>query len=78
MLCITGVAVITFYKGPYLKPLNNVHLFQTQQAHVSSKKEWILGCSLLLLSSLAVGLWFVLQVNFQHYHESCVVYVIVV
>ncbi|KGN48679.2 WAT1-related protein At5g64700 isoform X2 [Cucumis sativus] len=62
MLCITGVAVITFYKGPYLKPLNNVHLFQTQQAHVSSKKEWILGCSLLLLSSLAVGLWFVLQV----------------
>ncbi|KAA0025558.1 WAT1-related protein [Cucumis melo var. makuwa] len=61
MLCIVGVAVITFYKGPYLKPVFNFHFFQTQQSHVSSKKEWILGCCLLLLSSLAAGLWFVLQ-----------------
>ncbi|XP_004148640.1 WAT1-related protein At5g64700 [Cucumis sativus] len=61
ILCIAGVAVLAFYKGPYLKPLFNFHLFQTQQSHVSSKKEWILGCFLLFLTCLTWGLWYVLQ-----------------
>ncbi|XP_008441006.2 WAT1-related protein At5g64700-like isoform X1 [Cucumis melo] len=61
ILCIAGVAVLAFYKGPYLKPLFKFHLFQTQQSHVSSKKEWILGCFLLFLTCLTWGLWYVLQ-----------------
>lgn len=61
MLCIAGVAVLAFYKGPYFKPLFNFHLFQIHQSHVSSQKTWILGCFLLLVSSLSWGLWFVLQ-----------------
>ncbi|XP_038881401.1 WAT1-related protein At5g64700-like isoform X2 [Benincasa hispida] len=61
MLCIAGVAVLAFYKGPYFKPLFNFHLFQTHQSHVSSQKTWILGCFLLLVSTLSWGLWFVLQ-----------------
>ena len=70
ILCIAGVAVLAFYKGPYLKPLFKFHLFQTQQSHVSSKKEWILGCFLLFLTCLTWGLWYVLQViNFQYYPE---------
>ncbi|XP_016899144.2 WAT1-related protein At5g64700-like [Cucumis melo] len=63
ILCIAGVAVLAFYKGPHFNTLFKFHLFQTdhQQSHVSSKKEWILGCFLLFLTCLSWGLWFVLQ-----------------
>ncbi|XP_022132855.1 WAT1-related protein At5g64700-like isoform X2 [Momordica charantia] len=62
VLCIAGVAVLAFYKGPYMKPLFNYHLFQThQKSHLSSHKTWIIGCFFLLVSCISWGLWIVLQ-----------------
>ncbi|XP_022132850.1 WAT1-related protein At5g64700-like isoform X2 [Momordica charantia] len=62
MLCIAGVAVLAFYKGPYMKPFFNYHLFQThQKSHLSSNKTWIIGCFMHLITSILLGLWFVLQ-----------------
>ncbi|XP_022132853.1 WAT1-related protein At5g64700-like [Momordica charantia] len=63
LLCIAGVAVLAFYKGPYMKPFFNYHLFQThQKSHLSnSNKTWIIGCFMLLIASILIGFWFVLQ-----------------
>ncbi|KAG7027127.1 WAT1-related protein, partial [Cucurbita argyrosperma subsp. argyrosperma] len=58
LVCIGGVITLAFYKGPYLKPLINHHLFQfhksqTHKPHISSTKTWIIGCFLLFLSSIS-------------------------
>ncbi|KAG7034426.1 WAT1-related protein, partial [Cucurbita argyrosperma subsp. argyrosperma] len=61
IVCIAGVAVLAFYKGPYMKPFFKHHLFEAHESHVSSPKTWILGCFLLLFACISWGLWFVLQ-----------------
>ncbi|KAG6595112.1 WAT1-related protein, partial [Cucurbita argyrosperma subsp. sororia] len=75
LVCIGGVITLAFYKGPYLKPLINHHLFQfhksqTHKPHISSTKTWIIGCFLLFLSSISWGLWFVLQAHFLKTYPS--------
>ncbi|XVF41459.1 hypothetical protein PTKIN_Ptkin01aG0281600 [Pterospermum kingtungense] len=71
-VCIGGVAVLAFYKGPHLKPVvhhglefghssnHNDDDDDEGQGHFSSGKQ-ILGCFLLLISSMCCGLWLVLQ-----------------
>ncbi|XP_022977911.1 WAT1-related protein At5g64700-like [Cucurbita maxima] len=61
IVCIAGVAVLAFYRGPYIKPFFHYHLFETHESHVSSPKTWIFGCFLLLFACISWGLWFVLQ-----------------
>ncbi|XP_022132567.1 WAT1-related protein At5g64700-like [Momordica charantia] len=80
LVCIGGVATLAFYKGPYLKPLINHHLFQyhkgqAHQAHASSQKTWIIGCFLLFVSSISWGLWFVLQAHFLKTYPSPLVFI---
>ncbi|GMI75086.1 Usually multiple acids move in and out Transporters 21 [Hibiscus trionum] len=69
VVCTGGVAVLAFYKGPHLKPLvhlnHGLELGGGNQDHghqVSSGKR-ILGCFLLLISSMCWGFWLVLQSN---------------
>lgn len=70
VVCMTGVAVLCFYKGPQLKPFLHHHLLEShyshqgqQQAHDSSSgHRWIIGCFLLLVSIICWSLWLVLQV----------------
>ncbi|BFG35186.1 hypothetical protein CerSpe_214600 [Prunus speciosa] len=69
VVCMTGVAVLCFYKGPQLKPFLHLHLLEShyshqgqQQAHASSSgHRWIIGCFLLLVSIICWSLWLVLQ-----------------
>ncbi|OMP06536.1 Drug/metabolite transporter [Corchorus capsularis] len=69
VVCMAGAVTLAFYRGPVLKP--PFHLpFQPHgggqdgdhhsQAAASGKK-WILGCFLLLVSSICWALWLVLQ-----------------
>ncbi|KAK8526347.1 hypothetical protein V6N13_017391 [Hibiscus sabdariffa] len=76
LVCTGGVAVLAFYKGPHLKPLVHLHhgleFGDGNQDHghqVSSSKR-ILGCFLLLVSSLCWGLWLVLQSNILKSYPS--------
>ncbi|XP_022132856.1 WAT1-related protein At5g64700-like [Momordica charantia] len=64
MLCVSGILVLAFYKGPFMNPLFNYHLFETHshsQSHASPHKNWVLGCFMFLISSTSAGLWYVLQ-----------------
>ncbi|XP_022740622.1 WAT1-related protein At5g64700-like isoform X2 [Durio zibethinus] len=65
VVCMAGVAVLAFYKGAHLKPLVHHglefgHGNRDHHDHVSSAKR-MLGCFLLLVSSMCWGLWLVLQ-----------------
>ncbi|KAH7520787.1 hypothetical protein FEM48_Zijuj08G0183000 [Ziziphus jujuba var. spinosa] len=66
LLCIIGVAILTFYKGPKLKPLFHHYLLEYHepihhQSQVSSNKRWIIGCLLFFVSINSWGLWLVFQ-----------------
>uniref|UniRef100_A0A0A0KFR8 WAT1-related protein n=2 Tax=Cucumis sativus TaxID=3659 RepID=A0A0A0KFR8_CUCSA len=70
MLCVVGVSILAFYKGPFMKPLFNFHLLETphhNNPHPSNSSPqppqhtWALGCFMLLVSSICSGLWLVLQ-----------------
>lgn len=69
LVCIAGVAVLTFYKGPQLQPVFHHHLLDYHdathhhQSHDSPNKRWIIGCSLFFISIISFSLWLVLQVN---------------
>lgn len=66
ILCIGGVGILAFYKGPQWKPsfFSHFHGVDPQHhAHVSSSKSWVIGCFLLFFSLAAWALWLVLQVG---------------
>ncbi|XP_022947669.1 WAT1-related protein At5g64700-like [Cucurbita moschata] len=68
VLCVGGVGVLAFYKGPQLKWFNNHHLFSAHNAAThahsataSSTSSWLKGCFLMLSSNTLWGIWIVLQ-----------------
>ncbi|KAL3844958.1 hypothetical protein ACJIZ3_002361 [Penstemon smallii] len=67
-LCIFGVGIIAFYRGPFLKILIHHHLInnnnnnlQQMQPQIPSTTTWIKGVFLILLSNISWALWLVLQ-----------------
>ncbi|CAA0823450.1 WAT1-related protein [Striga hermonthica] len=64
-LCVGGIVIIAFYRGPLFKLLLHDHLISSYtepiQVNASSKSTWIKGVFLMLLSQLAWALWLVLQ-----------------
>ncbi|KAJ7956964.1 WAT1-related protein [Quillaja saponaria] len=60
VVCVAGAATLAFYKGPHFQLLSHHH-HEQQAAHVSSRKTWIKGCFLMLLSNTFWALWLVLQ-----------------
>lgn len=67
-LCMGGVAVIAFYRGPFLKLLLHHHLLHnhlqhSQQHDLPSPNTWIKGVFLMLLANLCWAFWLVLQVR---------------
>ncbi|XP_038902263.1 WAT1-related protein At5g64700-like [Benincasa hispida] len=66
LLCIGGVGMLAFYKGPQLNLFNNHHLFNIHNPnHHSSSlalpKSWLKGCFLMLASNTLWSIWVVLQ-----------------
>uniref|UniRef100_A0A2N9I2H3 WAT1-related protein n=1 Tax=Fagus sylvatica TaxID=28930 RepID=A0A2N9I2H3_FAGSY len=66
IVCMAGVMTLSFYNGPQMKPLTHHPFFgyhnnQDHQPHVSSGKNWTLGCFLLFISITSWSLWLVLQ-----------------
>ncbi|KAJ3682487.1 hypothetical protein LUZ60_015060 [Juncus effusus] len=64
VLCLAGVAVMAFYVGPAIHPLNHHRLFHhsgNSTGQVHSKGTWIKGTFLLLLGSTGGSLWLVMQ-----------------
>ena len=65
VICIAGVATLTLYEGPYLKPFfhhQTLEIHSATQHHQSSSTRWVIGCILFLVSILAWSLCNVLQV----------------
>jgi hypothetical protein len=67
LLCMAGVAILAFYKGPQLWIARNLvsgfhHNNQEHEYHESYDKKWILGALLLFLATVMWSLWLVLQV----------------
>ncbi|GER47459.1 nodulin MtN21 /EamA-like transporter family protein [Striga asiatica] len=64
-LCVGGIVIIAFYRGPLFKLLLHDHLISSYseptQEKVSSSSTWIKGVFLMLLSQMAWALWLVLQ-----------------
>lgn len=65
-LCMGGVVVIAFYRGPFLKLLLHHHLIHnhlqhSHQQHLPSANTWIKGVFLMLLANLCWAFWLVLQ-----------------
>ncbi|CAL1409200.1 unnamed protein product [Linum trigynum] len=67
VICLGGVAVLAFYKGPHFKILSfykglHGHDLRSQQHSGSSHKNtWVKGCFLMLFSNLSWGFWLVFQ-----------------
>ncbi|KAK8472642.1 hypothetical protein PHAVU_002G268800 [Phaseolus vulgaris] len=63
--CLTGAAILAFYKGPHLELLSHFNLlgYHKSQEHLghAASPSWIKGCFLMLLSSTFWGMWLVLQ-----------------
>ncbi|KAK7369448.1 hypothetical protein VNO80_11486 [Phaseolus coccineus] len=63
--CLTGAAILAFYKGPHLELLSHYNLlgYHKSQEHLgqAASRSWIKGCFLMLLSSTFWGMWLVLQ-----------------
>ncbi|KAL4644070.1 hypothetical protein ACB092_02G136700 [Castanea dentata] len=75
IVCMAGVIILAFYNGPQMKPLIHHPLFghhnnQDHQLHVSSGKNWTLGCFLLFISIICWGLWLVLQAQVLKSYSS--------
>ncbi|KAK4490509.1 hypothetical protein RD792_001189 [Penstemon davidsonii] len=64
-VCILGVGIIAFYRGPFLKILIHHHLINNynnlQPSQIPSTTTWIKGVFLVLLSNISWALWLVLQ-----------------
>ncbi|KAG8373252.1 hypothetical protein BUALT_Bualt11G0004600 [Buddleja alternifolia] len=73
-LCIGGVGIIAFYRGPFLKLLLHHHLInnhlQQLEDKVPSTLTWIKGVFLLLLSTVTWALWLVLQGRVLKHYPS--------
>ncbi|MCH80313.1 Auxin-induced protein 5NG4 [Trifolium medium] len=62
LLCIAGVAILAFYKGPQLGILSGYHHNnQYQEDNLSNGKKWILGAFLLFLATIMWSLWIIFQ-----------------
>ncbi|CAL1409202.1 unnamed protein product [Linum trigynum] len=69
VICMGGVAVLAFYKGPHFKVLSlfkhddDLHGNDLRSQHASSshKNTWVKGCFLMLFSNLSWGFWLVFQ-----------------
>ncbi|XP_052724749.1 WAT1-related protein At5g64700 isoform X1 [Vigna angularis] len=63
--CLTGAAILAFYKGPHLELLSHYNLLGYHKSHQHlghvASRSWIKGCFLMLLSSTFWGMWLVLQ-----------------
>ncbi|KAK7318488.1 hypothetical protein RJT34_03190 [Clitoria ternatea] len=62
--CLTGAAILAFYKGPHLELLSHYHLLgyhKSQHQGGVQSGSWIKGCFLMLLSNTCWGMWLVLQ-----------------
>jgi hypothetical protein len=68
LLCMAGVAILAFYKGPQLQVYHLLsryhHNNQQHEDHFSYNKKWILGSLLLFLATIMWSLWLVLQVPY--------------
>ncbi|KAL5075258.1 hypothetical protein RYX36_014242, partial [Vicia faba] len=58
LLCMGGVSILAFYKGPQLHHHRND---RQHNNHFSYNNKWILGSLLLFLSTIMWSLWLVLQ-----------------
>ncbi|KAH7663590.1 WAT1-related protein [Dioscorea alata] len=68
LLCLAGVLVIAFYKGPILISLNSNHPIMYGSAgnhHVipNSKRTWIKGTFLMVMATVAWSSWILSQVG---------------
>ncbi|CAI0555086.1 unnamed protein product [Linum tenue] len=68
LICMGGVAVLAFYKGPHFKVLSLIkhddlhgHDLRPHQNPSSSHNTWVKGCFLMLFSNLSWGFWLVFQ-----------------
>lgn len=64
ILCIGGVGMLAFYKGPQFNLFNNHHLFSIHHHSSNSlalPKSWLKGCFLMLSANTLWGIWIVLQ-----------------
>jgi len=69
LLCMTGVAILAFYKGPQLRIARHLlsgyhHNYQQHKDSESHDKKWILGSFLLFLATVMWSLWIVFQVPY--------------
>ncbi|KAL6623017.1 hypothetical protein ACP70R_032896 [Stipagrostis hirtigluma subsp. patula] len=63
-LCLAGALVIAFYNGPLLSPISHHHrsfIAGAASSSPASRRTWLIGTFLLLLSSVAWSLWLILQ-----------------
>ncbi|CAI0555211.1 unnamed protein product [Linum tenue] len=71
LICMGGVVVLAFYKGPHFKVLSlfkhdddlHGHDLKPHQNSTSSHNTWVKGCFLMLFSNLSWGFWLVFQVG---------------
>ncbi|CAI0555222.1 unnamed protein product [Linum tenue] len=69
LICMGGVAVLAFYKGPHFKVLSlfkhddhlHGHDLRPHQDSSSSHNTWVKGCFWMLFSNLSWGFWLVFQ-----------------
>lgn len=65
LLCMGGVSILAFYKGPQLHIVHHHRDDRQHKDHFSYNNKWILGSLLLFLSTTMWSLWLVLQVIFN-------------
>ncbi|KAK2391091.1 WAT1-related protein [Trifolium repens] len=74
LLCMAGVAILAFYKGPQLQVYHLLsryhHNNQQHEDHFSYNKKWILGSLLLFLATIMWSLWLVLQAQLLKSYPS--------
>ncbi|AES72789.2 putative EamA domain-containing protein [Medicago truncatula] len=75
LLCMAGVAILAFYKGPQLRIARHLlsgyhHNNQEHEYHESYDKKWILGALLLFLGTIMWSLWLVLQAQLLKSYPS--------
>ncbi|CAI0555089.1 unnamed protein product [Linum tenue] len=68
VICMGGVAVLAFYKGPHFKVLSlfkhddlHGHDLRPQQNSSSFHNTWVKGCFLMLFSNISWGFWLIFQ-----------------
>jgi hypothetical protein len=69
LLTVAGAMLMTLYKGPIMELFWVKHRHPQNETHEttttgSSEKDWILGCTFLILATFAWACLFVLQVRY--------------